>query len=268
MNDRMLALLFQFGWKLYPTLAETLKRITPEQVELLKSLYAAFHGLSSKNAVTDHLALPRMCSLPDTMPLGTSVCRWPSLDITYDIVAWPTVFTKQDVVAAIATAFGRWAAICGIRPKYSPGIPNPMILIGTRSIDGPYGVLAESELPCGNVSQCRQWYDTGEPWGIFDGPSNNSGLLDYIRVATHELGHALGMSHIGAGNLLAPVYSANIWTPQAGDIAEMQARYGKPAPTPIPPSPIPNPSDPTIIRIYGGNFTVDGYRLTKLEEAA
>ncbi len=266
MQDELVTKLFEFGWKVYPTIKETLKKITPEQIDFLKSIYAAFHGLTSTKNVAEHLEEPRMCALPDTMPLSTNVCKWRSLDITYDVLAWPNQFSKQAVVDAIGEALGRWAAVCGIRPKYTPGNPAAMISVGTRPIDGAYGVLAESELPCGNVQTCHQWYDTGEPWGMFN-DAGNGNLIDFIRVATHELGHALGMNHIGSGNLLAPVYSKNIYKPQAGDIAEMVARYGSPAAvTPPPPVGTGSPGDYNI-HFVSGVLVVEGYRLTKLEEA-
>lgn len=258
--------LFQFGWKLYSTVEETVKSITPEQLDKIKQLYAAFHGLSSLSDVSTHLNEPRFCSLPDTMPIGTSMCKWPTNDITYDIVAVPNPFSKQDYVAIAAEAFKRWSDVCGIKPQYTPGNPSARIIMGVRSIDGQFGVLAESELPCGGVQQCHQWFDTGEQWAAFDtGSGANPNIIDILRVMTHELGHALGMNHIGAGNLLAPTYSKNVIKPQAGDIQEMQARYGAPTPS-VPPPVGPTPTIPAdyILRFQQGKLSVDGYRLTKL----
>jgi len=250
--------LFQFGWQIYSTLEETLDKLTDQQLSILQKLYAAFHGLSSIGDIINHLQEIRFCKHPDTMQAQANRCKWPDGYISWDVVAVLPGFDKQKYVECAAEALNRWAKVAGIRPEYTPGNPNARIVMDTRAIDGQFGVLAESELPCGNTRQCRQWYDTRDSWAIFDGPRNGN-QLDIVRVMCHELGHALGMNHIGAGNLLAPTHSQNIFTPQAGDVAEMQARYGPPAP----PSE-PNENENYILRFENGKLSVDGYRLTKL----
>lgn len=266
MNQDLAIKLFRLGWKLFPTLAETLKNITPEQLELLKSLYAAFHALASTKDAEDHMEAPRFCSHPDVMEARATVCKWQNKNISWSVTATPPGLAQEAVVEAYTEAFRRWSKVCGIIPQYNPGNPQAMIVMGVRSIDGSFGVLAESELPCGNVRQCRQWYDSGEQWGIFDGRGPGGRKIDIIRVATHELGHALGMDHIGAGNLLAPTYSESIWEPQAGDIREMQGRYGPPSATPPPPPPAGG-SAYTLRMSKDGVLAIDGYRLTKLFQA-
>lgn len=265
--------LFDFGFKLYSTVEEVLTNTTPEQLELIKAWYAAFHGLSSQKDVEDHIQEPRFCKDPDIMPVRQGICKWQTKDVSFSVIEWPNVFSKQEYEEAAIEAMNRWAKVCGLRPQFLGDDPRAMIVLGKRAIDGPYGVLAESELPCGRVKQCRQWYDTGEQWAIFTGSGPGGKRIDLVRVMAHELGHALGMNHIGAGNLLAPVYSANIWLPQKGDIAEMVGRYGTPAPAkpsdPQPPTPgtDDNPEDFTTIR-FKGPFTAEGYRVTKLLTAS
>ncbi len=258
MNTDLAIKLFNLGWKLFPTIADTLSKITPEQLEMLKSLYAAFHALASSKDAEAHMDEPRFCALPDVMPARATVCKWPTKNVTWSVNATPPGLDQQAVVEAYTEAFHRWSTVCGINPQYQPGNPQAMIVMGIRSIDGALGVLAESELPCGNARQCRQWYDSGEQWGIFNGAGQK---IDLQRVATHELGHALGMDHIGAGNLLAPTYSASIWEPQAGDIREMQGRYGLPNPDPTPPT---AGGSAYTLHLVDGVLSIDGYRLTKL----
>jgi hypothetical protein len=258
--DDLIEKLNRYGWTVS----------SPEALDFVKAAYAVAHGLSSHDQVAEHLELPRFCNHPDVMPLRNSVCKWPDPDITWCVVPELTSIgslPRQAVIEGIEEALARWARVCGIKPQYTPGNPRARIVVGSRYIDGSYGVLAESELPCGNVAQCRQWYDTGDSFAIFGGRRRGK-TLDFIRIAAHELGHALGLGHIGAGNLLAPTYSDEVEGPQSGDIAEMQMRYGKPvtSPSPEPPSPIPNPptGDEVVIRL-SGKITIDGWRLTKLK---
>lgn len=262
----MIKLLFKYGWSAHQSIEDAVAKTSDGQLSLLQKLYAAFHGLSSAADVEDSLKQIRFCNLPDVMPVTQgNLCKWADPTITWDVTAFPTTLAggKDKFVACIAEAFARWAKVCGIRPVYSPGNPSVKITVGTRLIDGKFGVLAESELPCGNVQQCRQWYDTGDQWKAFDGGPASPNDLDIVRVATHELGHALGMNHIGTGNLLAPIYSNTVWTPQNGDIQEMQARYGPPLAAPTVPIP-PTSGENYVMRFTDGKLAVDGYRLTKL----
>lgn len=259
MQEQLIRRLFQLGWTAFKSLDKALAN--PDSLEKSVEQYAAFHGLSNLGDVEDHIYEPRVCSLPDVMPIGATVCKWPDPNITWDIVADIKGLTRDQVQAGVTEALNRWKKVCGIKPQFTPGNANARILVGSRGIDGPMGVLAESELPCGNVRQCHQWFDNGEPWGIFNGAGQG---IDFVRVAMHELGHALGMNHIGSGNLLAPTYSQTIWDAKPGDIAEMQARYGPPATEP--PAP-PKSGDEIVIRVNGGQISIDGYRLTKLLNA-
>lgn len=116
----------------------------------------------------------------------------------------------------------------------------------------------------------HQRFDHMETWCYVSGTAVPRDMrIDLGRVACHELGHVLGIPHIQAGNLMQPTYSYSIWTPQAGDIAEAQGRYGKPVnapPTPPPPPPVPSGSW-TITLTGSGPITgasIPGYRVTPL----
>lgn len=202
------------------------------------------------NPYADRFADPdepiRVCGVPDHYG-ASGDCRWPDGNIPWTIVDLLPGLTLDQMKAVASTAFARLAAVCGITPVYTDTARDARVLLGTRSIDGPASVLAESELPCGQTKQCRQWYDSGERWGVFDGQGQG---IDLTRVMAHEIMHALGVQHLPAGspNLIAPTYSQTIIRPQAGDIAELQRRYGPPKVQP--PNP---PSVPTPTPTPGGN---------------
>lgn len=216
--------------------------------------YQRFHGLEPTGDLDEdtgrHLTLPRFCALPDVMPASATLAKWPKNRLRYIITGWLPGLQREDQRAAYAAAWGLWSAVADIGAEETTDPNEADVVMGMRSIDGPMGVLAESELANGRDQQKRQWYDSGERWAI--GDTVPAGRLDLVRVACHEIGHVLGIGHIGAGNLLAPTYSTSIRKPMAGDIREIQARYGPPrAPRPTPP-PGPNPAAlilPATIRI-------------------
>jgi Matrixin len=254
--------LFKLGWALFPTIEQALAGTTPTGLSWLKTLYAIFHGLQTSGMVDDHILLPRMCNHPDVMPLTTDTPRWPvpageTFEISWTIEGSHPSFSAADFLQCAENAWSRWAAVANLAPVYQPNSKTANVIMTVKYIDGQYGVLGESQLPYGNVTQLTQWFDTGDKFSAFDGPKPNQ--IDIVRVMTHELGHILGMNHIGTGNLLAPVYNDNVWLPQAGDIAEMQARY--------PGGPVTPPPSGAAYNLHldtSGNLSIDGYRLTKL----
>lgn len=212
------------------------------------SEYQAFHKLmptGDLDPVTERsIELPRFCALPDKMELGGQILRWGKKSLRYGFSGKLPGIEIEDMRRAFQIAFDRWSAVCDIQASHiGDSGAAADIIIGTGAIDGPSKTLAWSELPNGSDQPLNQKYDNGEPWVIAD--SVPAYRIDLIRVACHELGHAIGISHIGPGNLMAPTYSTTINKPQPGDIQEAIARYGPPRVTPT----TPNPDDEERVMI-------------------
>lgn len=95
-------------------------------------------------------------------------------------------------------------------------------------------------------------FNNTQPFNSYRGPLHNiigSVMFDFHRVALHEFGHLLGITHTpqDALAIMTPVCT-NIDTIQDDDIAGVQSLYGAPpkvtpTPTPVPtPTPIPTPT--------------------------
>lgn len=140
---------------------------------------------------------------------------------------------------------------------------------GTRDqFDGPSGVLAWNELPPTSnfTGQLQGKADIDENWlGL---GQTGRGIL-FKNVFGHEVGgHGCGLSHTNTPNsLMNPFYSVAIDKPQADDIKQLQARYGKPVQVPgtVPSNPsIPQNPDELVIRISGqATVKIDGYKIIK-----
>jgi hypothetical protein len=211
-------------------------------------LYQGFFGLDPTGELDGptvrSIMSPRMCGCPDVQPMGMELAKWPA-DAANDLTWYvqPGDFPgldRQKVLDIFEWSFGQWASVCGISPRNVTTASKALILIECKRIDGVNGTLAWSYLADNTFSVKQQRYDT-ENWINQLGVLAPSNRIDLNRVAAHEIGHALGVSHLRAGALMQPTYSPDLWTPQASDIAEVQSRYGPPK---KPPQPTPPPLPP------------------------
>jgi hypothetical protein len=179
----------------------------------------------------------RFCALEDIAEARDT--KWGKKRLAWFVASDLPSVLHDALRGTVKLALGNWALVCDLTFTEAAGAESADILVTTGTIDGPSGVLAWSELP--PSSPCHQRYDTGENWTT--DAHGQQGPIDLLAVITHETGHALGLQHApqGTPDLMAPFYSPTIRTPQPGDIARMQALYGKPTVNPpdVPAPPLP-----------------------------
>jgi hypothetical protein len=204
------------------------KTIRGEDLAKAIKAYQAFNGLEPTGTVgpkTAHRIDRRRCGLPDfNLTAAGSVCKWPMAKIAYYHDMKLPGLTQEQVTEAYSIAFSQWAEVCNIEPVRADGPHTANIYarsgVGKQNgLDNRGGTLAWSEIPCGVAEniQLDQMFDEAEPWSF-----NMA-----VAVICHELGHALGLPHLGDGNLMAPYYDPNMTAPQKGDIEEIVKLYGK-----------------------------------------
>lgn len=208
---------------------DNVKTIRGKELEKAIKAYQKFNGLEAcgcVNDVTAHWISRRRCGLPDfnMTDHNGQPCKWPMKTIAYFHEIKMPGLTDSQVAEAYDVAFSQWAEVCDIEPQRVEKREKANIYARSgvgqaHNLDGRGGTLAWSELPCGVAAniQLDQMFDEAEPWSF-----NMA-----VAVICHELGHALGLGHLNAGNLMAPYYDPNLTTPQKGDIEEMVKRYGK-----------------------------------------
>ena len=177
------------------------------------------------------------CNVPQAVLENVdSSCKWPMPEIAI-FQQLNLAGIGPDICQRVWSQCSElWNAVCHLSLHLAPSADQANILSQSGRIDGSMGVLGQSYLPCGNISsqtQLAQLFDNGESW--------TENFL--LRVALHEIGHALGLPHApqGSGSVMEPFLTA-LTKPQAWDIAQMQARYpGGPITLP---TPVPGPDDP------------------------
>jgi hypothetical protein len=192
--------------------------------------------------------------------------RWPTNRLSYWIdypsaAALRPALSNDAIAAAFRQAWLWWSESLEIEPVEVTDRSQALITITFRRMDGPNGVLAESQLANGTLSQKFQNYDSSERWT--PGPPAN-GYLSLPTVACHELGHMLGLGHddITAPAVMRPTYSASIPREQARDIDRMvQLGYKRRAKSPLPPTdllqfPVQAKTDDVVEALKKVGFTV------------
>jgi len=145
-------------------------------------------------------------------------------------------FLSFDFTAVLTQAFAAWSAFADVNfvqvadggGDMGTGL-SAMIRIGGGFIDGrpPSGtsVLARAYSPV-TAGNAQNFANSGDM--VFDsGEGTFWTASSFLAVATHEIGHALGLRHTSvAGSLMEPFYSPSITSPQADDIAGIRTIYG------------------------------------------
>lgn len=161
---------------------------------------------------------------------------------------WGIAFSRlgqlsdMDVKDAFTLAFKEIADCCDVSHEFVTNPNAANIRITTQRLDGQSGVLADCQLPVGNVSvdqtQLLMRLDDSEAWGMYENPPN--GRIDLYRVILHELEHGHGLGHkpasIQVPALISPVYSPTMRHLQKADVDEFLRRYGSPKVAPAPPA--------------------------------
>jgi predicted Zn-dependent protease len=167
---------------------------------------------------------------------------WSSKTITWSFATinfsgqpdtFSTFFQAGEYEREIIDALRRWSAVADVTFVEVADSASVDIRFGLGTFDGPYGILAETSyyysdgdfLPDVTVS-----FDQAETYTSSSSGLTLSGGISFEAVATHEIGHALGLDHYTGGPaIMNPYASADITNLTQSDIDGIQALYGPPS---------------------------------------
>ncbi|KAK9996007.1 hypothetical protein SO802_020693 [Lithocarpus litseifolius] len=151
--------------------------------------------------------------------------KWGKKDLTYTIDSSIKPEALKKLSFSMQTGFEEWQKHTQF--TFARGRPSSTsdIVIGIKHIDGPGNVLANSLPPTLGIMH----FDVDEDWSINDKP--NADQMDMVSVATHEIGHIIGLQHSTDVNAVMYPFMKFGTTKRElshDDIDGVFALYGKP----------------------------------------
>uniref|UniRef100_A0A0K0ER22 ZnMc domain-containing protein n=1 Tax=Strongyloides stercoralis TaxID=6248 RepID=A0A0K0ER22_STRER len=186
-------------------------------------MFQKFSGLPETGILDDETKLkmgePR-CGIADIESEDKSnvekrsIKRWSKSSISYTINKYSQKIDSISSKNGLYEAFSLWSAVVPL--QFYETLYNGDVDIRFETgkhndpwpFDGSGGTLAHATLGPGGFLH----FDDAENWKYVSGNGNLQGnQIDYLSIATHEIGHVLGLKHSSDPNsIMTPFYKGNI----------------------------------------------------------
>ncbi|MBI1742684.1 matrixin family metalloprotease [Candidatus Acetothermia bacterium] len=138
------------------------------------------------------------CAESKAYKLYAGGVHWQEMPVTYRL---DSSVTNQAWKNAIRQAFATWsAAVTSLSFREDENSSN---IVSWGTIDGPGRALAQTSFTYQGTQMVSFsiLFDASESWGILGAdicPTVQGKTIDIQDIATHEIGHALGLGHTGS----------------------------------------------------------------------
>lgn len=175
------------------------------------------------------------CAVPDaiTSEANRAMSHWRrGMPVRWTVDKAPAGWSVLGWTDICLASFTAWNAVSGTRFTMAKPSERVNVIVTTRRIDGPAGVLAEAEIPpddAGEHVTTRAWFDLGDSFVNAINPA--PGKIDCITVGSHEFGHTAGIGHAPQGeqDLMGAYYSPGLRAPGQWSTYHAVTRYGLPS---------------------------------------
>jgi WD40 repeat protein len=139
--------------------------------------------------------------------------------LRYHLESLPMLGEADKAAAIVREAWRAWEAAGPLRSVEVSAAERPHVVVRAERLDGPAGAPAHGQLgPPRESVTLELRLDAEQTW-----------TEDLLRlVATHELGHLLGLGHTATpGQLMSDSVPDSVRTPQAEDIQRLRAMWSR-----------------------------------------
>jgi hypothetical protein len=182
---------------------DTFDDATEDAVRLFQQTFSLPITGEIEGLTLELMQKPR-CGVPDIPGLtigvrSTPVCGWPKRQLRYHIVNTLPQIGADVHKRVFVEQLTKWASIAGF--SISEGPEGSDIQSLNYRNDGCGGTYAITGLPCSHnphgvpdyPDSGDVWFDETDCWSVATSTPGNK--VDFVSVALHELGHAMGLGH-------------------------------------------------------------------------